>query len=91
MNETEQGVREQQKLTDDQFKDEVAKRFHPFWDLHDILVDRSSTRPVFDSDLLDLEADEDNSTPSDDCGEEPHEDDDGVTSVLYTAEAILFG
>jgi len=52
MEQTGQGIREEKGLSEDQFKDLVSDKFRHFWDLYDIMKDRSKMTPVFLSDNL---------------------------------------
>jgi hypothetical protein len=57
MEQTGQGIKEEKGLSEDQFKDLVSDRFRHFWDLYDIMKDRSKMTPVFVSDNLDNDFD----------------------------------
>ena len=56
---TGQGIKDERNLDDQQFKDLVTGQFPHYWDLFDAMAERSSTRPVFSSDDLDIEDDDD--------------------------------
>jgi hypothetical protein len=79
---TGQGIREERNLTEAQFRDLVAAQFPHYWDLFEIMADRSSTRPVFASDDLDIPDDDDDADDDDldipddneENQEEPQED-----------------
>jgi hypothetical protein len=56
---TGQGIKDERNLSDQQFKDLVTGQFPHYWDLFDVMAERSSTRPVFSSDDLDITDDDD--------------------------------
>jgi hypothetical protein len=58
MENTGQGIKDDQDLSDEKFKDLIKDRWCHFWDLHDIMGERSCMQQVFASDELD---DDDNS------------------------------
>ena len=77
MEHTGQGIREEQNLSTQMFRELVAKRFPPFWDLYDIMSERSSVRPVVRSDDLATDDEDGDEEDGDDDNAPPGPDDNG--------------
>ena len=71
---TGQGSREDENLSDEKFKDLATKRWQHFWDLYDIIGDQSCMKPVFNSDDFDNSENESSDSILDSSGNEEGED-----------------
>jgi hypothetical protein len=80
---TGQGIKDERNLDEHQFKDLVSAQFPQYWDLFDVMAERSSTRPVFSSDDLDIE-DEDEEEDEEEEEEEEGEEEDLVVVDTVT-------
>jgi hypothetical protein len=65
MENTGQGIKESQNLSEECFKDLITRKFVFFWDLYDVMIERSSSKPVFLSENLGSEEDDDDESTED--------------------------
>jgi hypothetical protein len=63
MENTGQGIKDEKNLSEEKFKELITNKWCHFWDLFDIMSERSCMRPVCNSEVLDDEEDADDLLP----------------------------
>jgi hypothetical protein len=81
MENTGQGIKNEQNLSDDKFKDLINERWKHFWDLFDIMKERSSMQKLVAADYLSTESDENNNDDKDDGSGTGGGEDSSTTST----------